>query len=620
MAACRYAADLMTPALRDLIGDGRVHVCDGAMGTMLYSRGVFVNVCYDELNLTTPKLVREVHDAYIRAGAELLETNTFGANPVKLAGYGLAERTEEINRAAAHLATEAAKDRACVLGAIGPLGIRIEPFGPTSRDEARAYFARQAAGLVDGGVDGFILETFGDLEELHQALGAVRAVADVPLFAQMTVSEDGSTAFGTDVETVGRALTEWGADVVGLNCSTGPAMMLDAIERMAQVTDRPLSAQPNAGLPRAVGDRSIYLSSPEYMANYARRLIGAGVRFIGGCCGTTPEHIRKIREVVGDLTPTHPSAASARGTVTVPAGVTPVPLAERSPWGARLARREFVTTVELLPPKGWLPEKLIEQGRALKAANVQAVSILDGPRAMSRMGSIPAAMVLLRDVGIEPVIHYTCRDRSMLGMLSDLLGAAAAGLRNVLIVTGDPPRMGPYESGAVSEMDSVGLTNLVYRLNHGLDPGGNPIGEPTRFVIGVAVNQTATDAERELSRLYWKVDAGAEFAVTQPVFDVDQLARFLKSAERYRIPIVAGLWPLVSLRNAEFLANEVPGITVPERVLVRMRKAQEKGTDAAIAEGVALAREIKQAVTGLVQGVQISAPLGRVDVALQVAG
>lgn len=608
----------MTHALRDLIADGRVHVCDGAMGTMLYSKGVFVNVCYDELNLTTPKLVQEVHEAYVRAGAELLETNTFGANPVKLAGYGLAERTEEINRAAGHLAKKAANGRALVLGAIGPLGIRIEPFGPTSRDEARAYFARQAAGLVDGGVDGFILETFGDLEELHQALEAARATADLPVLAQMTVNEDGSTAFGTDVETLARALADWGADVVGLNCSTGPAMMLDAIERMAQVTDRPLSAQPNAGLPRAVGDRSIYLSSPEYMANYARRLIGAGVRFIGGCCGTTPEHIRKIREVVSDLAPRHGSVASVRGTVIPPAGVRPVPLAERSQWGARLSRREFVTTVELLPPKGWLPEKLIEQGRALKAANVQAVSVLDGPRAQSRMGSIPAAIVLLRDVGLEPVIHYTCRDRTMLGMLSDLLGAAAAGLRNLLIVTGDPPRMGPYASSAISEIDSIGLTNLVYRLNHGLDPGGNPIGEPTRFVIGVAVNHGATDAERELSRLYWKVDAGAEFAVTQPVFDVDQLAQFLKRAEQYRLPTIAGLWPLLSLRNAEFLANEVPGINVPERVLVRMRKAQEGGADAALAEGIALAREVKDAVEGLVQGVQISAPLGRVDVALRV--
>jgi len=608
----------MSTPLRDLIADRRVHVCDGAMGTMLYSKGVFVNVCYDELNLSHPKLVLEVHEAYVHAGAELLETNTFGANPVKLAGYGLADRTEEINRTAAQVAQKAARGRARVLGAIGPLGIRIEPFGPTSRDEARAFFARQAAGLAAGGVDGFILETFSDLDELHQALHAARATADLPVFAQMTVGEDGSTTFGTDVETLARALSEWGADVVGLNCSTGPAMMLDAIERMVQVTDRPLSAQPNAGLPRAVGDRTIYLSSPEYMANYARRLIGAGVRFIGGCCGTTPEHIRKIREVVSELAPAPAAAVSVRGTLAPPPGVRPVPLAERSRWGANLASGEFVTTVELLPPKGWNPARLIEQGRALKAANVQAVSILDGPRAQSRMGSIPAAIVMLRDVGLEPVIHYTCRDRTMLGMLSDLLGAAAAGLRNLLIVTGDPPRMGPYQSGGFFEIDSIGLTNVVYRLNHGLDPGGNPIGEPTRFVIGVAVNQTATDAERELSRLYWKVDAGAEFAVTQPVFDVDQLAQFLKRAEQYRLPVVAGLWPLISLRNAEFLANEVPGVTVPERVLVRMRRAQENGPDAALAEGIAIAREVKEALKGLVQGVQISAPLGRVDVALQV--
>ncbi len=609
---------MKTTDLRDLIADGRVHVVDGAMGTMLYSKGVFVNVCYDELNLSQPKLVQGVHEEYVRAGAELLETNTFGANPVKLAGYGLAERTEEINRAAAQIARRAAKGQALVLGAIGPLGIRIEPFGPTSREEARGYFARAAQGLAEGGVDGFILETFGDLEELHQALAAARGAADLPVFAQMTVSEDGSTALGTDAETLARTLTEWGADVVGLNCSTGPAMMLDAIERMAQVTDRPLSAQPNAGLPRSVGDRRIYLSSPEYMANYARRLISAGVKFIGGCCGTTPEHVRRIREVVGNLQSRHPSVVAARGTVTPPAGVSPVPLAERSQWGARLARREFVTTVELLPPKGWVPTQLIEQGRAIKAANVQAVSILDGPRAQSRMSSIPAAIVLQRELGLEPVIHYSCRDRTMLGMLSDLLGAAAAGLRNVLIVTGDPPRMGPYESGTTSEIDSIGLTNVVYRLNHGLDPGGNPIGEPTRFVIGVAVNHTAPDAERELSRLHWKVDAGAEFVVTQPVFDVDQLATFLKSAEQYRLPIIAGLWPAISLRNAEFLANEVPGIRVPDRVLDRMRKAQEKGPEAALAEGIAIAREVKEAVKGLVQGVQISAPMGHVDVALEV--
>lgn len=611
----------MTRTLRDLIEDGRVHVFDGAMGTELYGRGVFVNVCYDELSLKQPRLVQAIHEDYVRAGAEIIETNTFGANPVKLAGYGLAERTEEINRAAAELARRAAKAQACVVGAIGPLGIRLEPFGPTSREEARDCFALQAKGLVQGGVDGFVLETFADLDELHQALIAARSVADLPVVAQMTIGEDGSTAYGTDVESVARTLTEWGADVVGLNCSVGPVYMLDAIERMAQATDRPLSAQPNAGLPRAVGDRRIYLSSPDYMANYARRLIHAGARFVGGCCGTTPEHIKKIRDLVTTMQPRQATVVVARDEPAAPGGLEPAPLAERSTWGKKLASGTFVTSIEVLPPKGWVPARLVEQGRALKAACVDGVGVLDGPRAQSRMGSIPAAIILQREVGIEPIIHYTCRDRHMLGMLSDLLGAAAAGLRNILVITGDPPRAGvTTDTPATFDIDSIGLTNVIHRLNRGLDPGGNPIGEPTRYVIGVAANQAAADLERELGRLHWKVDAGAEFVVTQPVFDPDQLAAFLKRCEEFRIPFIAGIWPPVSLRNIEFLANEVPGIRVPETVIERMRRAEEKGADSALAEGIQIAREVREAVRDLVQGVQISTPLGRVDVALQVIG
>jgi homocysteine S-methyltransferase len=608
----------MTSALRDLIADSRVHVFDGAMGTMLYSRGVFVNVCYDELNLREPRLVESVHDAYVRAGAEVLETNTFGANPVKLAGYGLAERTEEINEAAARLARRAAAGRAAVAGAVGPLGIRIEPFGPTSRDEARDYFTRQVRGLVAGGVDGFVLETFSDLEEILQALAAARAVADLPVIAQMTVGEDGSTAFGTDAETLARTLTEAGADVLGLNCSVGPAFMLDAIERMAAVTDRPVSAQPNAGLPRAVGDRRIYLSSPEYMASYARRLISAGARFVGGCCGTTPEHVKAIRDVVTTIQPRRTSSAVSRPSSAVPAGLAPVPLADRSRLGGKLTKGAFITTVELAPPKGWNTQQFVEQAEALQAAGVDAVAVLDGPRAVTRMGAVPAAALLRQRAAVEPIVHYACRDRHMFSMVSDLLGAAASGLRNVLIVTGDPPTATLPGTTPPGDIDSIGLTNVVYRLNHGLDPGGNAIGEPTRFVIGVAVNQAADDLEKELSRLGWKVDAGAEFAVTQPVFDPEALAAFLNACTAFRIPCIAGIWPLVSLRNAEFLANEVPGVRVPDHVIARMRKAEERGTEAAEAEGVAIAREMAAAVRGLVQGIQVSAPLGRVDLALRV--
>ena len=592
------------------------------MGTMLYAKGFFLNVCYDELALKQPQLVREVHEEYVRAGAEILETNTFGANPVKLGAHGLADETERINRVAAELARAAAGDRASVVGAIGPLGLRLEPFGPTSRDEARDRFRRQVDGLLAGGVDGFVLETFSDLEEIHAALRAVRDACDLPAVTQMTIGNDGLTAYGTAPEDFARQLAEWGADAIGVNCSVGPAGLLDAVERMAKATDRPLSAQPNAGLPKDVGDRKIYLASPEYMASYARRMVEAGARFIGGCCGTTPEHIRKMRDYLASVAPRQPSVVVSReAVIATSGGVAEIPLAQRSRWGKKLAAGEFVTSVEIVPPKGVNPEPMFAQCRALKAAGVDAVNVPDGPRAQSRMGVLPSAMLIEREVGLETVIHYCCRDRNLLGMLSDIMGAAAAGLRNILIITGDPPKMGPYpDSTAVFDIDSIGLTNLVYRLNHGLDPGNNPIGAPTHWVIGVGVNPAAVDPDRELSRFHWKVDAGAEFAVTQPVFDPRQLEAFLKKVEGYRIPIVAGIWPLLSLRNAEFLANEVPGVSVPDEVLARMRAAQEKGKEAALAEGVQIAREMFARVRGMVQGVQVSAPFGKVEVALEVFG
>lgn len=590
------------------------------MGTQLYAHGVFVNVCYDQLNLTQPTLVRGVHDEYVKAGAEILETNTFGANPMKLSAFGLADDTETVNRRAAEIAREAAASgRAVVVGAIGPLGVRIEPYGPTGRDEAVQLFQRQVKGLVQGGVDGFVLETFSDLDEIRAAIQAVRSVSDLPIIAQMTVGDDGRTVYGTEVETLARALDEAGADVIGLNCSVGPAVMLDAIERVAQVTNRPLSAQPNAGLPRAVGDRKIYLTSPEYMANYAQRLIQAGARFVGGCCGTTPDHIRAMRSRVASLTPGHAVHVTQRAAAGESKAPALVPLADRSKWGAKLASGTFAVSVELQPPKGWKPDAMVAQARTLKGAGVDAVSIPDGARAQSRMSAIASAIVIQRETGVEPLVHYTCRDRNMVGMVSDLLGGAAAGIRNLLIITGDPPRLGPYpDATSVFDIDSIGLTNVVHRMNQGQDPGGNPIGEPTRYVIGVATNPWAAEPDRELKRLYWKVEAGAEFAVTQPVFDVKGLESFIKRAAEFRLPVIAGIWPLLSLRNAEFLANEVPGVYVPEVVLARMRKAQEKGDDAARAEGVTIAREIRDAVRGAVQGMQISAPLGNVEAAVQV--
>jgi len=605
------------PSFRDLLADSRVHVFDGAMGTVLYGKGIFLNVCYDELALRQPDLVREIHREYVKAGAELLETNTFGANPVKLAHYGLAPETERINAAAARVAREAAGGRAVVIGAIGPLGVRVEPYGETGLDQAQAAFARQAAGLLEGGVDGFVLETFSDVSELGAAVKAVHSLSKLPIVAQMTVGTVGKTHYGTDPTVFGPALQAMGVDVIGVNCSVGPHGVLEAVEKLARVVTVPISAQPNAGLPREVEDRKIYMASPEYMGTYAKRMVEAGARFVGGCCGTTPEHIKAIAGFVQSVSPRHSTAVAAAPASAKP--VDPVPLAERSRLAAKLAGGKFITTVEIVPPKGVNPGPMFDQVRQLKAAGVDAVNVPDGPRAQSRMGALLSGLMIQREVGMEAVVHYACRDRNLLGMLSDLLGAAASGLNNLLIVTGDPPKMGPYpEATAVFDIDAIGLTNLVSRLNHGLDPGGNAIGDPTRFLIAVGVNPASPDKERELRRFAWKVEAGAELAVTQPVFDVDQLDRFLEEVAPLGIPIVAGIWPLVSLRNAEFLANEVPGVTVPAVVLDRMRAASAKGKEEALQEGVRIAQEMLAAVRTRVRGAQVAAPLGRVPVALEV--
>jgi methionine synthase / methylenetetrahydrofolate reductase (NADH) len=615
--------------LAKLLDPDRVVVFDGAMGTMLYARGVFINQCYDELNVRAPDLILAVHEEYVRAGAEVLETNSFGANRVKLSQYGLEAQVREINRAAASLARQAAGESILVAGAVGPLGLRIEPYGPTSRAQARAYFREQIEGLAEGGADLFILETFGDLDEIEQAILAAREVDPTrPVIAQMTIGVDGVSPYGVTPADLAAQLDRFGADIIGLNCSVGPQAILDAIEKMTPVTRRKISAQPNAGMPRDVGGRSMYMASPEYMATYAHHLIQAGAKVVGGCCGTTPEHTRAMVEGVRPLAPRHATVASSAGGGRLTrvhaktpdaATVTPVPFAERSTLAAKLAAGRFVTSVEIVPPRGVDASKMISDVGALHRSGVDAVNVPDGPRAQSRMSALLVSILVQQQVGIEAVTHYCCRDRNLLGMLSDLLGASAMGLRNLLLITGDPPKMGPYpDATAVFDIDSIGLTNLVSRLNHGLDPGGNAIGAPTRFAIGVGVNPAAIDPTEELRRFHWKVEAGAEYAITQPVYDVAQLERFLGTLDDARIPVIAGIWPLISARNAEFLANEVPGVTVPETVLRRMRAANERSKEHALAEGIAIAREVMSQVRPSVQGVQVSAPFGRADLALQV--
>ena len=621
------------PDVREIADPERIMVADGAMGTMLYSRGVFINQCYDELNVRSPELVLDVHRAYVKAGAELLETNSFGANRLKLAQYGLENHVAEFNRRASEIAREAAGANVLVAGAVGPLGVRIEPFGATSREEARGHFREQMHALLEGGADCFLLETFSDLGEIEQALAAARELSlTTPVIAQMTIGQDGLTPFGATPEDVARTLDEWGADVIGLNCSVGPQAILEAIERMAAVTKRKLSAQPNAGMPRDVSGRTMYMASPEYMASYARHFIQAGAKLIGGCCGTTPDHIKSLVDGIRPLVPRNQRRPSVRyqmphtlgadelgAETATAAGVEAMPFARRSRWAGKIARNEFVTSVEIVPPRGVDATAMLEGVSALKVAGVDAVNVPDGPRAQSRMGALMTSLLIEQRIGMETVTHYCCRDRNLLGMLSDLLGASAMGLRNLLIITGDPPKMGPYpDATAVFDIDSIGLTNLVSRLNKGLDPGGNSLGRPTAFTIGVGVNPAALDPAYELRRFEWKVDAGAEYAITQPVFDVEQLERFLGSIAHVRIPIVAGIWPLVSARNAEFLANEVPGVVVPEAVLARMRAASEKSKEHAVAEGIAIAREMLERVRGAVQGAQVSAPFGKVELAVRV--
>lgn len=600
-------------------------LCDGAMGTLLYAKGVFINKCYDELNLTQPDLIRNIHNDYLNAGADVIETNTFGGNSFRLDRHGLKDKVREVNLEGARLAREAAdahnlKKAGSVLvgGSVGPLGTRIEPLGKISRDEARESFRLQIAALLEGGVDLLILETFGYLEELHQAVLAAREAApQLPLIAQATMDEEGNCLDGASAETFAVKVTDWGADVIGCNCSVGPVAMLEAIERIRRVTDRPLAAQPNAGIPRSIEGRNIYLCSPEYMASYARKFVSAGVNLVGGCCGTTPEHIKAMKAAlrVSDL-----KRKTGRFQVVserkAEAGVTPSSLAQRSKVGRKLAMGEFVTLVEIVPPKGVDFQKEIEGARYLMSAGIDAINIPDSPRASARLSNTALCILIQQQVGIETVLHFSCRDRNVLSMQSDLLGAFSTGIRNLICITGDPPKMGDYpDATAVFDVDAIGLVNIVRNLNRGLDIGDNSIGKGTGFVIGVGANPGLVNIDEEVRRFEYKVDAGADYAVTQPVFDIGLLEAFLRRIEHCRVPVLAGIWPLVSVRNAEFMKNELR-VSVPDSIVERMARASN--AEAARAEGIQIAREMLNQVRPLVQGAQVSAPMGRYSSAIRV--
>lgn len=592
---------------------------DGAMGTYIYQKGFFIDKCYDALNLSNPEMIQKIHEEYLDAGADMIETNTFGANRFKLHRHNLDDKMRDINIRGAEIARKAAGD-GYVAGSVGPLGIKIAPWGDISLEKAREAFAEQAAALSDGGVDLFILETFQNLDELEQAVLAVRGVSRSPIIAQMALQEDGRTIYGTGLEELASRLNACPADVIGLNCVLGPKQMLDDLEKLVRFTENPVSIMPNAGQPQSVDGRTFYMSTPDYFGVYAARFIQAGARLIGGCCGTTPDHIRKMSESIAQKqtrlqTQIMRSVPKTRD-FDLP---QPVPFSQKSRLAAKLAEKSYVTMVEMVSPKGRDLSKKIEGAQKLKKFGVDAINIPDGPRASARMNGMAMAIKLQEEAKIETVLHYCCRDRNLLGIQSDMLAASVLGIRNILAITGDPPKMGDYpDATAVFDIDSIGLTRFLDNLNHGMDIGCKPIGQPASFLVGVGVDPNSVNRELEADRFRQKADAGAEYAITQPVFDVDALSSFLERVSDVEIPVIAGIWPLVSLRNAEFMKYEVPGVVVPDGLLDRI--AAYDSRDDQLKAGIEIAQEMAVRVKSFTRGIQVSAPFGRVQIAMDVAG
>jgi homocysteine S-methyltransferase len=590
-----------------------VLVGDGATGTALYARGFSYRSCFEELNESHPEVVEALHREYIAAGAQLIETNTFGANALRLSDFGFETRVREINRAAAQIAQRAAGGKVYVAGSVGPLSRMLEPIGKISLAEARQSFRDQAQGLLEGGVDVFIVETMSSLAEISEALAAIRELCDLPIIASMTFTEDGKTLEGDKPADLRRVLLERGANVIGANCSVGPQPMLDVMERFCG--ELLLAAQPNAGLPRMVGGRYIYLTSPQYFAEYALKFAAAGVSLVGGCCGTTPEHIRAMAEAVRGRKRGRVQVSFSR---EVEEETPPAPAAAGLPVSEMraLLGRKFLVSVEIDPPRGINPEPLIHSARRLKAAGADLINVADSPLARSRLSALAMSHLIRAETGADVVLHMSCRDRNALALQSELLGAHALGVLNVLAITGDPPAVGDYPfAKAVFELDSIGLCKLVRQLNLGKDLTGRDMEEPTRFLLGVGVNPTASDLKLEYERFRRKLDAGAQFAFTQPLFDRATLEKFLGSVASFcRVPILVGILPLRSAKHADYIHNEIPDMFVPESVRDAMRKSGSEGA----CVGVEIAQGFLLEAKSLVQGVYLMPPFNKFEMAVDV--
>lgn len=594
----------------------KILLFDGGFGTELYKRGIYINKCYEELNLSNPSLVQQIHTDYVNSGADVIETNTFGANFFKLQKHGFGDKIYEINFQGAAIAKRAAGDRSLVAGSIGPLGVMIEPLGPISKSEVCNYYSEQIKGLVDGNVDLLIFETFVYSNELKCAVASARKLTEIPIIAQMTIDEDGNSLTGASSADMFAELVATGADVVGINCTAGPKVMLEWLEKVRKENNMPISIMPNAGKPKNIDGRNIYLTSPEYMGEYAKHFIQSGACVIGGCCGTGPEHIKKMRNAVNALKPSYVIKA-VDDIVTDNNRLKTLDNIVKPENKSRLAKRiksgTFVKFVELLSPRGSSAVNEINKSRELYYNGIDVINIPDGPRASARMSALALAVQIQREVGIETVLHYVCRDRNVIGIQSDLLGAFSLGLKNILAITGDPPKLGNYpDATAVFDVDSIGLVNIINRLNRGMDIAGDPLGNYTGFFIGVGANPGALNLDEEIKKLEWKIEAGAEYVITQPVFDVDVFMNFMERIKAFNIPVIAGIWPLTSLRNAEFMNNEIPGCNVPELTLKRLAKFSGSKEDS-LKEGITIARELFNSILPHINGIQISAPFGRIQ-------
>ena len=598
---------------------------DGAMGTLLYQQGVFLNTCFDELNLTRPELIEQIHSEYIDAGCDFIETNTFGANPVKLSRFGLAEKCAAINSEAVKIARRAAqKTAALVAGAVGPLGLDNPLPSVEQSLQRRAAYDTQCGALAAAGVDFFLLETFPDTADLRIAIEAAQVYKEIPIVAQMACSEQFETLFGAPIEqAIAQIAACPGVAAVGLNCSLGPSDMLEALKRIRPVTDKPISIQPNAGLPRRVEGRMLYMCTPEYMAEYAKRFFEHGARILGGCCGTTPAHIRQMIKTIRPLDKAVSKAAgpghiSVRQSVAAPI-FEPIPLAKKSLFGQKLAEHKPIACIELTPPRGVDVKKLIENARLCAEHGIDAINIPDGPRASARLSPLVTALKIEQSVNIQTILHICCRDKNLIGLQSDLLGVHAVGLRNVLMITGDPPKLGEYpDATGVFDLDAITLTQAAYNLNTGRDIAGNALPEPLALTLGVGANPVASDLHREIDRFRLKVRAGAEYAITQPVFDLDMFFAFQDAVKDCNIPFIAGIWPFTSFKNADFMAHEVPGVVVPESLLKRMAGA--KSAEDAKKTGIDIAHEMIETLAPHVAGFAVSAPFGNIKIALSALG